>query len=301
MNDYPVKGIDVSKWQKQINWSKALDQGISFALIRASEGDKLIDSQFERNMRQTEALRIPRGIYHYYRPDHDWRGQASLFVYLVQSWQFELDAMVDIESSGSLTKTQLESQVSKFVQRVESETARKLMIYTSPGFFNRHMPTTDWAWQRRLWVAHWTSAGQPTIPSEWGNRNRTWTFWQHSARNQFGGAYGVATKSIDLDRFNGSPQEFMRMYKLASLPGFQDLPPDQEPGDLKEPVFYRVVASNLHAFNAPLLNSAIVGELGQGEVVQLLDISGTDEVWVQIAPERWVLYAYNGRNFLERV
>lgn len=301
MSNYPVTGIDVSKWQKQIDWSMALDQGISFAFIRASEGDKLVDAQLERNMRQTAALGIPHGIYHYFRPNLDWRGQANLFASLIQNWQFELEAVADVETSGSLPKTQLESQVSRFVQQVEAETGRTLLIYTSPGFFNRYMPATDWAWQRKLWVAHWTTARGPTIPSEWSNHGRTWTFWQYSARNQLGGGYGVATKSIDLDRFNGSPQEFMGMYNLADLPVAEQPPHDPGPQPTPEAVSYRVVAPCLHAFCSPGLNNTIVGELLHGEVVQLVDIAGTDEVWVQIDPERWVLYAYNGRKFLERV
>ena len=37
-----VKGIDVSKYQKEIDWSKVRNDGVEFALIRAGYGLSLI-------------------------------------------------------------------------------------------------------------------------------------------------------------------------------------------------------------------------------------------------------------------
>jgi len=64
---FEVNGIDVSRWQKEVNWERALSAGITFAFIKASEhnradarnGSAIIDSQFERNMQETAHLGIP--------------------------------------------------------------------------------------------------------------------------------------------------------------------------------------------------------------------------------------------------
>ncbi|MEA3438744.1 MAG: hypothetical protein U9R58_00510 [Chloroflexota bacterium] len=51
----------------------------------------------------------------------------------------------------------------------------------------------------------------------------------------------------------------------------------------------------------PTVSSEITGELEMGDVVELVDLRGTDEVWVQIEPAKWVLFAYNGQPLLKKV
>jgi GH25 family lysozyme M1 (1,4-beta-N-acetylmuramidase) len=50
-----------------------------------------------------------------------------------------------------------------------------------------------------LWIAHWTTAGQPTLPAAgWGAAG--WTFWQYTSSGTVPGMAG----SVDLDRYNGT-------------------------------------------------------------------------------------------------
>jgi len=45
---------------------------------------------------------------------------------------------------------------------------------------------------RVLWIAHWTSASQPTVPAaDWGGNG--WAFWQHSSTGTVPGISGAAT------------------------------------------------------------------------------------------------------------
>jgi lysozyme len=302
---WPITGIDVSRWQKEIQWEKALSAGLTFAFIKASEGSTIIDSQFHRNMQETANLNIPRGIYHFFRPDKDWKAQANHFTSLIQSYDIELDIVADIERDAGLSKHQLANVVEKFVTHVEDTSGRQLMIYTSPGFWDSHMPITGWAHDRRLWVAHWTSRPNPTLPQEWSKPGKPWTFWQHSSKNQLGPDYGVATKSIDLNRFNGSHEQFMQQYNLTSLPTPIDPPspppPDPEPIPVGNVPLFEVLNPHVHIFTRPTVSSEITGELEMGDVVELLDLRGSDEVWVQIEPAKWILFAYNGQPLLKKV
>lgn len=303
---YEVNGIDVSKWQGEVAWEVALQQGVTFAFIRASEGNKQVDPQFERNMQETARLGIPRGIYHYFKPGRDWQKQVELFSELAKGTQFELDPVVDVEVDDGLTKNDLNNNLAKFITHCESAIQRQLMIYTSPGFFNSQMPLTDYAWRRKLWVAHWTKASAPLVPDEWSNHKKSWTFWQHSSQgNNLGSTYGVATKSVSLSRYNGDREKFIQAYQLASLPEPPGgTPPDPdplpEPPPNQGPVF-QVITSALHLFSGPRLDAPIVGNLAQGDELQIQDLSGTDEVWVQTLEGGWCLYAYNGRQLLKKV
>jgi len=106
----------------------------------------------------------------------------------------ELDAVIDIECHDDLKKSDLANVVEKFVKGLEDAIGQAVMIYTSAGFWNQYMPVTGWAKHKRLWVASWTSHFEPTLPDEWAVPGKPWTFWQHSAKNQLGAQYGVATK-----------------------------------------------------------------------------------------------------------
>jgi len=303
MTNYEVTGIDVSKWQREIDWHKALGAGISFAFIRASEGNKQVDPYFERNMAETGRLGIPRGIYHFFKPGKDWRKQVELFSALVVGNDFELDAAVDVESDDGLSKNDTNNALAKFVRWAEEAIApRKLTIYTSAGFFNARLPLTGYAWRCPLWIASWTTGANPTLPREWRDHKKTWQFWQHSSKNNgLGPEYGVATKSVGLNRYNGSPAQFKAAYRL---PGDIPVPPaPPPPPPAGEAPLYKVLPASLHIFDHPGVSAPIVGEIQHDQVVQLHDVMGLDEVWVKIGshPDRWVLHSYNGQKLLGRV
>lgn len=48
--DQHLRGIDVSKWQGNIDWAKLKASGIQFAIIKATEGTTVVDSRFQQNV-----------------------------------------------------------------------------------------------------------------------------------------------------------------------------------------------------------------------------------------------------------
>ena len=64
--DYPIHGIDVSKYQGDVDWSAVADSGVKFAWIKATEGGDRVDPQIEANwVAGAGAVGIPRGAYHF--------------------------------------------------------------------------------------------------------------------------------------------------------------------------------------------------------------------------------------------
>ena len=47
--EFEVHGVDVSKYQGEIDWQAVKDSGVAFAFIKASEGADNVDSKFQRN------------------------------------------------------------------------------------------------------------------------------------------------------------------------------------------------------------------------------------------------------------
>ncbi len=65
-NDRTKIGIDVSKWQGDINWEKVKNAGVEFAIIRVGyqtdyDGDYVVDPYFEKNIKGANSVRLTSG------------------------------------------------------------------------------------------------------------------------------------------------------------------------------------------------------------------------------------------------
>lgn len=54
-----LRGIDVSAWQRKIDWKKVADYGMDFAMIRITEAGNVIDGYFEANYKGATKNKIP--------------------------------------------------------------------------------------------------------------------------------------------------------------------------------------------------------------------------------------------------
>ena len=62
-SDYLIQGIDVSRYQLQINWSEVAQQDVHFAFVKATEGATHLDTLFHKNWQLIQAAKIRRGAY----------------------------------------------------------------------------------------------------------------------------------------------------------------------------------------------------------------------------------------------
>ena len=68
---YSIHGIDVSKYQRTINWKEVGNMEVNgvkvgFAFIKATEGVGNVDDQFRRNWLKAEEQNICKGAYHFF-------------------------------------------------------------------------------------------------------------------------------------------------------------------------------------------------------------------------------------------
>ena len=73
-------GIDVSRYQGDIDWDRVRSSGISFAFIKATEGGDYADPSFRRYWNEAAQARIPRGAYHYYYFCRSGAEQAAWYI-----------------------------------------------------------------------------------------------------------------------------------------------------------------------------------------------------------------------------
>ena len=200
-----LEGIDVSVWQGTIDWTKVAAAGKQFAIIRASAGTLTKDSTYAANRAGAKAAGLKIAAYHYANPDtasNDALNEANWFLSLATPARGEMLPALDVEVTNGLSVSQMQTWVRTWLERVTEVVGVRPMIYTSPNFWRTYMGDTRWfadAGYKVLWIAHWTTASQPTIPaSNWGGNS--WTFWQYTSDGSVPGISG----RVDLDRYNGS-------------------------------------------------------------------------------------------------
>lgn len=62
-----ARGIDVSRWQGDIDWSRVASAGITHAIAKMTEGGDYTDPKFVTNFQGMQANGLKAGVYHYFR------------------------------------------------------------------------------------------------------------------------------------------------------------------------------------------------------------------------------------------
>ncbi|HEX3762717.1 MAG TPA: GH25 family lysozyme [Kofleriaceae bacterium] len=206
-----IKGVDVSHFDGTVDWGAARRAGITFAIIKATEGTSFVDNHFATNWTNTGANGIVHGAYHFFRPESDPVAQADFFVKIAGSPKSgDLPPVIDLEVTDGLTAAQVASGARTFLQRLQQKTGRVPMIYTSVRVFNTLLGGPAGFGPYSLWVANW-NVRCPNIPNPPWTR---WTFWQSSATGTVAGF----SDPVDVDNFNGTSADLTAFVKSPSGP-----------------------------------------------------------------------------------
>jgi GH25 family lysozyme M1 (1,4-beta-N-acetylmuramidase) len=197
----PEPGIDVSHFQGTINWASVKAAGIKFTWIKDTEGTSTKDPDFSDNYTRAYNNGIIRGAYHFAHPDlSSGASQATYFANNGGGWSKDgltLPGMLDLEGGcyGKST-SEMRTWISDFHSTYKSKTGRDMVIYTSSSWWNTC--TGGWSGMSGvspLWVASWTTADSPTLPTGFSS-SKVWQFTDSGSVNGISGA-------VDRDRFNG--------------------------------------------------------------------------------------------------
>ncbi len=203
-----ARGIDVSHWQQEVDWSAVKGDGNVFAIIKASQGLSNVDKRLKINWPGIKQAGLLVSSYHFMNAHQDGARQAEHYINTMQPMidqygGFDLPAVLDVESRGSVTSEVLLRNIELFLQTVEQAFGHKPFVYTRYYFWKDNLRVKGqypaWAPQYPMWVAHYTSADQPLVPTGWDR----WDIWQYS---ESGRTSGVKSNT-DMNYFNGSESD----------------------------------------------------------------------------------------------
>lgn len=199
-----LHGIDVSHYQNTVSWPEVAQSGVAFAFAKATEGITYVDSMFSSNWDGIKSAGLVRGAYHYYVPGDDPEQQARHFLTTVNLGAGDLPPALDIETLGDQTAAEVVQGIEAWLATVEKAVGRMPIVYTNLTTWQK-LGSTQFG-RYPLWIAEY-GRSVPELPAGW----TSWAFWQYS---QQGTTPGVPV-GVDLDRFQGSREDLLRM----TLPG----------------------------------------------------------------------------------
>jgi len=196
---YPVMGIDISVHQGKIDWKLVADNKVSFAFLKATEGESFIDKNFEDNWQKARKENIVVGAYHFFRFNKDGKIQAKNYIANVTLDENDLPPVVDFESSygnrfRKYSVKYIQNQLLKCLREMEKHYKQKPIIYTNIETYNKYIKGSfdDYP----LWICKLCNEPSATIK---------WQFWQYTHKGSVAGIKGY----VDMNIYNGSYSEFV--------------------------------------------------------------------------------------------
>ncbi len=197
-----VHGVDVSRWQGEIDWAALNGQGANFVYIKATDGGDHLDPMFRQNWRAAHRAGLKRGAYHFFYWCRSAAEQAEWFIRNVPKVAGALPPVIDVEwnhQSSCKKRPSRETVLEKmkvFMTRLEAHYGQRPIIYTAPDFYRDNLrgAFTEYPFWLRSVAAH-PSKIYP---------GRKWVFWQYSGS---GLSHGVDGR-IDLNVFHGTEAQW---------------------------------------------------------------------------------------------
>ncbi|KRB58670.1 glycosyl hydrolase [Rhizobium sp. Root708] len=197
-----VHGVDVSRWQGDIDWPKLQSQGANFVYIKATDGGDHLDPMFRKNWRNAHAAGLKRGAYHFFYWCRTAGEQADWFIRNVPREANALPPVIDVEWNGEssckrrVSPEKVREKMQVFMDKLERHYGQRPIIYTAPDFYRDNLKGAfmDYPFWLRSVAAH-PSKVYP---------GRKWVFWQYSGS---GISHGVDNR-IDLNVFHGNEDDW---------------------------------------------------------------------------------------------
>lgn len=186
-----MKGIDVSVYQGQIDWTKVKQAGISFAILRIGYGmfENQKDVTFERNYTEATRVGIPVGVYLYsYAKSVDEAIQeANVVLRWLNNRKLQLPVYFDIEdkTQQGLGRNVLNNMCIAFCDKIE-QAGYWAGIYSNKYWATSIISGAELAKKYTYWVAQY--ANSCTF-------NGDYAIWQYSSTGRVAGISG----NVDLN------------------------------------------------------------------------------------------------------
>lgn len=190
-------GIDVSKYQGDIDWEKVAAAGVQFVIIRAGyrgsvTGALVEDPNFVQNIRGALAAGLEVGVYFFTQAINETEAveEASAVISMVREYDIKLPIYIDTEGAGGNGRADgldkdMRTKVCDAFCRTAKNAGYNAGVYASRSWLYNNLDTSVLD-KYEIWDAEWVSVPQYT---------GYYTMWQYSSKGSVDGIVG----NVDLD------------------------------------------------------------------------------------------------------
>ena len=187
-NENTEIGIDISKWQGDVDFNALKEAGVEFVIIRVGtssgiNGENLVDSKFEQNINGANKAGIPVGVYFYSYANSEDRAisDALWVVEQIKDYKVDLPIAFDWENWSfynefNLSFFGLSNMADSFVKTVR-DAGYEGMLYSSKNYLEDIWFKGDYP----VWLAHYTTKT---------NYEGDYEFWQLCNNGRVAGING---------------------------------------------------------------------------------------------------------------
>lgn len=193
-----MKGIDVSRYQGDIDFDAVREAGIQFVLIRigstTSSATLNKDALFEQNYSRAKTAGIPVGVYYYSQATTPEMAEteAEHVLKLLAGRELDLPVFMDIEDKRQTTvgKKKLANVYKAFADAIEIGSDYTAKCYTGLNFLRNYIDG-DMLYERsgQFWMAQYYDKITYDKPQYVG-------IWQHSSKGRVDGIKGDVDLNI---------------------------------------------------------------------------------------------------------
>lgn len=185
-----LKGIDISTWQRNVDFAKVKAAGISAVIIRAGYGKELSqkDDRFEAHYQGAKAAGLKIGAYWYSYAASlaDAALEAKTCLSCIKGKTFDLPIYFDMEeaSQTKLGKTVLTKMAERFCDTVIAGGFRA-GIYSNLNWLTNYLDHAKLKEKYSIWLAQWSASH--TLACD---------IWQYSSRGRVDGISGDVDMNV---------------------------------------------------------------------------------------------------------
>lgn len=200
-----IKGIDVSKYQEEIDWEKVAESGVKFAIIRLgyrgySSGNLVLDECFEYNVQEARRNGIQVGVYFVTQAvsEEEAVEEAEFVLDSIAPYNVTWPIVLDLEDAGSdsartvlLTAQERTDYVRAFCERIK-QAGKKPMLYFNIVWLLEKLDITRLT-DYDKWFAQYFNI--PFFPYEF-------QMWQYTSSGKIDGIKGNVDMNISFKDYS---------------------------------------------------------------------------------------------------
>ncbi len=203
---FPVRGIDISHHQGEIDWNKVKAGNFKFIFIKATEGHDFVDEDFIDNWNNSKKIGLIRGAYHFYSLRIPGKDQAENFIRIVPKEKYTLPPVIDLEFGGNSkkrpTRKDFKKELLTYISGVKSHYNKNPILYMTYDFFSMYIKNDEDLLKYDIWIRNiYFKPGKIA--------NKDWLFWQYNCKGHVNGINGF----VDLNVFAYGEEQFNKLFK----------------------------------------------------------------------------------------